>query len=136
MEEQFILSRTQPDAHEAAQESVKPGGGEEDGFSWQDQDEEVEITVAVGSIKRSDVKLAFKAKEVRMDAPKTFRMELYAAVDPDGCNWTLSGANLVLTLEKKDVPPTPVLSHRQKGNTSVLNTFKHLQALYNMYTGS
>ena len=60
-----MQARTQPDAHEAAQESVKPGGGEEDGFSWQDQEEEVEITVPVGSIKKSEVKVAFKAREVQ-----------------------------------------------------------------------
>ena len=56
-----------------------------------------------------------------MDAPKTFRMELFAAVDPDGCNWTLSGANLVLTLEKKDVPWLSC-GPPADGKTSVLRT--------------
>ena len=64
-----------------------------------------------------------------MDAPKTFRMELFAAVDPDGCNWTLSGANLVLTLEKKDVPRR--LSRWAKGRSaSVFGVhFKFMECL-------
>jgi len=103
---------TQPDAHQAAQEEAGPdvpAAGEGDGYSWKDQEEDVEITVPVGEIQKKDVKVTFKSAEVTLVAPVALSLKLFSKVDPDGCNWTLSGGALILSLEKKVATAWPRL---------------------------
>jgi HSP20 family molecular chaperone IbpA len=103
---------TQPDAHQAAQDAAgpdKPAEGEGDGYAWKDQDEDVEITVPVGGVQKKDVKVTFKSAEVALVAPIAKSFKLYSKVDPDGCNWTLTGGSVVLTLEKKVAETGPRL---------------------------
>lgn len=94
---------TQPEEHEAAQAGgdSKPASGQGDGYSWKDDGGDVEILVAVekGTVKK-DVKVEFRKQEVRVIKPVAHTFKLYASVDMDGCNWTISDGALVLTMEK------------------------------------
>jgi len=96
-------------ASQAAAPDVKGGSG--DGYSWTQQPDEVEICVDVpaGTTKK-DVKMLFKVKELSMEAPSHLKLQLHNAVDPDGCGWTLSKGQVVVTLEKKEVGMWPQLT--------------------------
>lgn len=104
---------TQPDEHDRAQKYAvpdKPAEGAGDGYTWQDQGEEVEICVKVenGTTKK-DIKVDFKKAEVRITKPLALSLKLFKAVDPDGCNWTMGKGQLILTLEKASAEAWPQL---------------------------
>mmetsp|Transcript_42155 Transcript_42155/g.68280 ORF Transcript_42155/g.68280 Transcript_42155/m.68280 type:complete len:328 (-) Transcript_42155:89-1072(-) len=102
-----------PEEHEAAQASGadKPASGEADGYSWQDQGEELEILLQVpeGTGKK-DVKVEFKRQEIRVLKPAPLSLKLFAAVEIDGCSWTMGGpGQVIITLEKDSKAAWPKL---------------------------
>lgn len=80
-----------------------PQAGTGEGYSWTQQADELEVTIPVGDgVKKKDVRISFGAKELRMEAPKRIVLPLSGAIEADGCGWTISDGNVVVTLEKKD----------------------------------
>lgn len=82
---------------------------EEDKYRWTQTEEEVEMVVPVGpTTTAKDVEVVFRPKSVRTrvktNHEKDFAVDLFAAVDPDGCTWTLDKAlgELVITCEKSE----------------------------------
>merc|ERR1719329_1982547 len=75
--------------------------GQGDGYTWKDDGGDIEISVAVekGTAKK-DVKVEFRKQEVRVLKPVEHTFKLHAAIDVDGCNWTIGDGSLILTMEK------------------------------------
>eukprot|EP00928_Gymnodinium_smaydae_P037689 TRINITY_DN2611_c1_g3_i1.p1 TRINITY_DN2611_c1_g3~~TRINITY_DN2611_c1_g3_i1.p1 ORF type:complete len:347 (+),score=90.60 TRINITY_DN2611_c1_g3_i1:57-1043(+) len=104
---------TQPEEHARAQENGRPdapASGEGQGYTWRDDDEEleVEVTVEKGTSKK-DVKVDFRRQEVRVTKPISLSLKLYRPVDLDGCNWTMGDGKIVLTLSKASAVAWPQL---------------------------
>jgi len=92
----------------------------EDGYTWTQNDEEIEIVISLKSEDGSSItstketkgggglKVKFFAKKMNVEFRKKdiLSLSFYASVDPDGCTWTLdsdaNGVNLVVTCEKND----------------------------------
>lgn len=105
--------QTQPEEHADAQRSSQApadnvsGSGE--GYTWQDSQEDVEITVLSPSVNKKDVKVMFKRRSVEVKAPVQMSLELYAAVDNDSCSWVLCKEGIRLTLPKDQETSWPQL---------------------------
>lgn len=84
-------------------EELATKGGEAEGYKWKQDGEEVELTVPLrAEVKKGDIKVKFGTQTLAVhvvgQAPLDLR--LYGKVTPDGCNWQLSGSDLLVTLEK------------------------------------
>lgn len=104
---------TQAENHAKAQEGAAPdapASGAGDGYTWRDEDDELEVEVQIekGTSKK-DVKVQFLKQEVRMTKPVTLSLKLFKQVDVDGCNWTMGDGKVVLTLGKATPAPWPQL---------------------------
>lgn len=110
---------TQPEQHAAAQggDPDQRAEGVGDGYTWKDDDEELEILLDVPeSTKRKDVKIEFRRQEVRVSKPNTLTLKLFKNVEVDGCSWTIGKpGQLVLTLLKADAAPWPQLLKELEG---------------------
>uniref|UniRef100_A0A7S0VYS5 CS domain-containing protein n=1 Tax=Hemiselmis tepida TaxID=464990 RepID=A0A7S0VYS5_9CRYP len=76
---------------------------EEEGFTWSQSEEDVEICLEVGEgVKAGAVKAQFKPQSlaVTVGGEKRIDVELYDKVRPDDCNWTMSKGKVTITLEK------------------------------------
>mmetsp|Transcript_9691 Transcript_9691/g.23385 ORF Transcript_9691/g.23385 Transcript_9691/m.23385 type:complete len:289 (+) Transcript_9691:2-868(+) len=93
--------------------ATNPGGAQqaedestvknEDGFTWTQSEEDLEIVLDVGEgVKASAIKAQFKtqALSLTVGGDKKIDMDLYDKVRPDDCNWTVSKGKVVVTLEK------------------------------------
>lgn len=96
---------------------------EHDGYEWIQTDDEVEITLPLGSsITSKDVKVGgLKVRYYPHKLNVLFRekdilsLNFFANVDPDGCMWTLDstsgkGVSVVITCEKSDPNVWPRIS--------------------------
>mmetsp|Transcript_100849 Transcript_100849/g.178955 ORF Transcript_100849/g.178955 Transcript_100849/m.178955 type:complete len:417 (-) Transcript_100849:12-1262(-) len=91
-------AETSPGSSSKKEAEVKTVGS----YTWNQQDDEVEVTVYVGpGVSRKDVTIAFKSQEVQMNAPVKMSLQLQAPTEIQGCSWTLSSEEVILTLEKK-----------------------------------
>jgi len=79
----------------------------EDGYSWTQNDEEVEVVVPLSTdavAKQIHVKFMPKSLKVTFRKESKLEIQLFDRVDSDGCTWTLEKTtgkrNLVITLEK------------------------------------
>jgi hypothetical protein len=87
----------------------------EDGYSWTQRDDEVEVVVPVASDCTSkDVKVKFLPKSIQVFVKKipVVNLDFFAKVDPDGCAWTMDKGkegkrNIVITCEKIDALSWP-----------------------------
>lgn len=81
-------------------------GGTEDGYSWSQTDDEVEVAVGVpAGTKAKEVKIVFKpmGMAVKVGGADTLSLDaLYRKVRPDECTWTMEGAKIVVSLAKVD----------------------------------
>lgn len=91
---------------------------EEEGYSWTQTDDDIEITVPMKSgtgeslspreVKAIGLNVQFFSKRLSVTLGKTaiLSISFFASIDPDGCTWTLDGSemgtNLVITCEKSD----------------------------------
>jgi len=112
----------------ARPDQVQPSGDGEDGvakmehgglYSWTQTDEEVEITVPLGSsddepvltpkdVKKGELKVKYYPRKVfvSFQGKELLTLNFFSVVDPDGCTWTLDinkkGISLIITCEKSD----------------------------------
>jgi hypothetical protein len=103
-------ARRQLQAHNVGEDGIAQ---EEDGgaYTWTQSDEEIELVVPskTPNITTKDAKVSFHPKKVIITVKKEVLIiiDLFAAVDTDGCTWTLeksksSSKNLVISCEKLD----------------------------------
>ncbi|KAL7538182.1 hypothetical protein ACHAXR_008936 [Thalassiosira sp. AJA248-18] len=78
-------------------------------YSWMQNEEEVEITLALSKklggdekVNKKMIKVAFQMKKIIVKYNNELMLEvnLYSKLDVDGCTWTLDKGNLVVTCEK------------------------------------
>ncbi|CAK9073441.1 NudC domain-containing protein 1 [Durusdinium trenchii] len=108
---------TQPEEHARAQAGAEhPASGSGDGYTWKDEEEELEVILEVpeGTTKK-DVKIDFRREEVRILKPKTLTLKLFKSVEVDGCSWTMGKGQIVITLEKSEAAPWPQLLKELEG---------------------
>jgi len=86
----------------------------EEGYSWTQTEEELEIVVPLpegATSKDVNVKYLPKSMEVKCKKEPLVSLSLFARVDPDGCTWTLdrdgNNSKLVITMEKADPTSWP-----------------------------
>jgi len=98
----------------------------EEGYTWTQTDEEIEIVIALPSAgddakkvltsreaKAAGLKVKYFSKKliVEFGGKVLLSLEFFASVDPDGCTWTLDGSDkgtlLVVTCEKIDETSWP-----------------------------
>mmetsp|Transcript_36940 Transcript_36940/g.72098 ORF Transcript_36940/g.72098 Transcript_36940/m.72098 type:complete len:338 (+) Transcript_36940:70-1083(+) len=87
----------------AAQAEDESTVKQEEGFTWSQSEEDVEINLDVGDgVKSSAIKAQFKtqAMTLTVSGEKKIDLELYDKVRPDDCSWTVSKGKLTITLEK------------------------------------
>jgi len=86
---------------------------EEEGYSWSQTDEEIEIQVPLLlSATKKNVQVIFKRNStlitVRIEEEEhNYHIKLYASIDIDSCTWTLDNSSLkkkvlVITMEKSE----------------------------------
>jgi len=88
---------------------------QEEGYSWTQTDEEVEVVVDLKSdeITTKDIKVNFRPKSLELLVKKdpVVYISLFDAVDPDGCTWTIEKSKgtkqIAITCEKQDAISWP-----------------------------
>jgi len=95
---------TMPEEHAAAQAIGLPNtdaSGEEDGYSWKDTGDEVEVLIPITKgVNKKDVKVEFKKREIRVVKPVALSLKLSQDIVLDGCFFTLNDGQIVVSLEK------------------------------------
>ena len=93
-------------------EHLASGGGDKEGYTWSQTEEDVEVRVAGapegrGAAKR--VKVGYgrgEALSVSVDgAPLASVAPLFARVTPDECTWTVESGAIVVTMQKAEPRP-------------------------------
>lgn len=91
----------------------------EEGYSWTQTEEEIEIVVNLPNVTNSKeakatglkVKFLSKKLEVIFGGENLLSLEYFSNVDPDGCTWTLDSnkdnVSLVITCEKAEEATWP-----------------------------
>lgn len=88
----------------------------EDGYSWTQTEDEVELVVLLDNdalAKEINVKFLPKSVQIKFRKEPVLALQLFERVDPDGCTWTLDKTNatekrnLIVTLEKGDEASWP-----------------------------
>mmetsp|Transcript_119554 Transcript_119554/g.385988 ORF Transcript_119554/g.385988 Transcript_119554/m.385988 type:complete len:308 (-) Transcript_119554:218-1141(-) len=85
---------------------------QESGYNWRQDAEEVEVSVSVpNSATKAEVKVRFQSRSLRIEHCGSVVVEgqLAANCRPEGSTWTLSKGRVVVSLEKADSRPWPVL---------------------------
>ena len=105
----------QEQANGAPKQVVLASGGDGDGgrYSWNQTEEDVEVTVLKGipqgPTAKKRIRVSYGGGEallVEVDREEVFRVEkLFDRVQPDSCSWCLDGESLVITLEKLHARP-------------------------------
>merc|ERR1711959_196578 len=86
-----------------AAEDMATQGGEGDGYTWKQDGEEIEVTVPMPAGTRGkEINVSFKLESVTVSvlSKEYLVLDLFTRVTVDGCTWTLSDGDLVLTMEK------------------------------------
>jgi hypothetical protein len=91
----------------------------ENGYSWTQTDDEVEVVVPLPqNCTTKAVKVKFLPKSIQVNVNKVvvLTLDFFAKIDPDGCTWTLDKdvaekKNLVITCEKADPVSWPRIQH-------------------------
>lgn len=87
-------------------------GGEDDGYAWKQDTDEVEVSVELPSeATKGQIKVAFAAKRLKVEHAGKVLVDgqLSAQCVPDGSTWTMSKGRVVISLEKADPRPWPSL---------------------------
>lgn len=106
MEENQLMGRK--DETQAAVDGTDGIEKKEEGYTWTQTEEELEIVLPLlAHAKSKDIKEKCLAKsiQVKYEGGIVLSLNLFERVDPDGCIWTIDrtdGVKLVLTLEKLD----------------------------------
>lgn len=86
----------------------------EEGYSWTQTDEEVEVVVQLvegATFKDVQVKYHPQSIEVKCRKEPLLSLRLFERIDPDGCTWTLDRdggeTKLVITMEKIETASWP-----------------------------
>lgn len=96
MEQNRMLGR--PDARQPDAAGSGDKAQSEDGFSWRQTEQELEVTVPIpgggGTITTRQVKVQFKPQTLHVsiassDPPVSLLLRLFERVDVDSCTWTL-----------------------------------------------
>jgi CS domain len=93
--------------------------GNEDGYTWTQTDEELEIIIPAPShtIATKEVKIKFLPQSITVKCNNygILNLELFEHIDPEGCTWTLDkkGTNvkIVITMEKIERALWPRIKH-------------------------
>ena len=77
------------------------------GYTWKQEDSEVELTVTLPdgiASNKKYVKIKFLSQSIRVvyDKEAVLDLKVYARLDVDGCAWTLDNGELVITIEKAE----------------------------------
>jgi len=76
----------------------------ENGFSWTQTEEDIELIVPLSdsSLSLKDLKVKFNARKVTVlsKGAQVFSLDLFANIDPEGCTWILEFGKIVVTCEK------------------------------------
>lgn len=99
------LGRTET---QAAIDGTDGAEKDEDGYTWTQNEEEIELTVPLPNkdAKSKDVNVKYKPQSIEINCMKVpvLMLQFFERVDPDGCTWTLDrngdSVKLVITLEK------------------------------------
>jgi len=85
-------------------EELATKGGEGDGYTWSQTEDEVEILIAApAGTKGKDVKAKFGSSTLSVavgSGGTAIAINLFSKVTPDGCTWQMSDGNVAVTLEK------------------------------------
>jgi len=85
-------------------------GGEDDGYAWKQDADELEVSVEVpSSATKAQIKVAIAARKLRVEHAGSILAEgqLAGTCVPDGSTWTISKGRVVVSLEKADPRPWP-----------------------------
>lgn len=85
-------------------------GGSNDAYSWRQDTDEVEISVAVkDTVTKGQIKVAIQSRSLRVECCGEVLVEgtLAAPCCPEGSTWTLSKGRVVVSLEKASPQPWP-----------------------------
>lgn len=93
---------------QAAVDGTDGAEKKEDGYTWTQTEEELELVVILpdGDCKSKDVAVKYMPQKIDIKCRKdpVLSLEFFERVDPDGCTWTLDRADdkvkLVITMEK------------------------------------
>merc|ERR1712232_1490869 len=81
----------------------KKMSGDEDGYSWKQELEELEVYIPVeAGLTKKEIKIEFTKKALIMTAPRELKIELSQQIEPMGCGWTMADGKVTATLEKID----------------------------------
>lgn len=104
LENLLFQQETQPEELATAQESAwlrpEQGRGSGEQYTWQDSEEDIEVTVYFEEVRKQDVRIAFKRRAVELKMPMELRLELYADVELQACTWTCCEEGIRITLPK------------------------------------
>lgn len=84
-------------------EELANKGGDGEGYTWTQNAEELEVVIpAPPGTKGKGVKSQFSTGKLKIEIADgaTVDITLFGRVAPDGCSWSLSDGNVVVTLEK------------------------------------
>lgn len=87
-------------------------GGEDDGYSWKQDADELEVSVIIpSSATKAQIKVTIAARKLCVEHAGSVLAEgqLAAACCPAGSTWTMSKGRVVISLEKADSRPWPSL---------------------------
>merc|ERR1712185_443030 len=79
----------------------KKMSGDEEGHSWKQEKEEIEVYIPVeASLTKKEISIEYKKKALVMSAPHQIQIDLEQEIEPMGCGWTMAGGKVTVTLEK------------------------------------
>ena len=121
LEYQMEMNRITGRTNETQPAWVGTDGGsqQEEGYSWTQTEEELEIAVSLPSTNATskDVSVKFKPKSIQVSYQGTSlaSVDLFDRVDVDGCTWTLDKKNdvatVIATMEKAEEALWPRLKN-------------------------
>ena len=121
LEYQMEMNRITGRTNETQPAWVGTDGGsqQEEGYSWTQTEEELEIVVSLPSTNATskDISVKFKPKSIQVSYQGTSlaSVDLFDRVDVDGCTWTLDkksdAATVIATMEKADEALWPRLKN-------------------------
>ncbi|KAL3937392.1 MAG: hypothetical protein SGBAC_007503 [Bacillariaceae sp.] len=108
------VTNKSPAERQPAAVGTEGNTAKESNFSWTQDEEEVEVSVplplesssssSLSPVNKKLVKVTFLNQKVKVKYGKqdVLDVSLYAAIDVDGCTWTIDGSKIVITCEKVD----------------------------------
>lgn len=101
---------------------AKPATGDSENYSWRDVDgEEIEVSFKCSDVTKKDVKVVFTNKrlKVTIKGEDVFDNELFSAIEPSDCTWSVMDKALQVTLMKKSEKQWKTLVNQEIAGTVV-----------------